>query len=39
MSYAYLRTRKSNMSPWIGGEDAWKFALKFEPKWSLFSWW
>jgi hypothetical protein len=39
MSYAYLRTPSSNMSPWIGKEDAWKFALKLEPKWSLFSWW
>ena len=40
MSYAYLRTSKSNISPWIGKEDAWKFALKLlEPKWSLSSWW
>jgi hypothetical protein len=38
MSYAYLRTPKSNMSPWIGKEPAWKFALKLEPKWSLFAW-
>jgi Carbohydrate family 9 binding domain-like len=38
MSYAYLRTLKSNMSPWIGKENAWKFALKLQPKRSLFSW-
>jgi len=30
---------KSSLSPWLGKEDAWKFALKLEPKWSLFSWW
>jgi hypothetical protein len=40
MSYAYLRTSKSNISPWLGKEDAWKFALKLlEPKRSLFSGW
>jgi hypothetical protein len=33
-----LRTAKTNTSPWIGGENAWKFALKLEPKWSLFGW-
>ena len=38
MSYAYLRTPKSNMSPWIGKEAAWKFALELEPEWSLFPW-
>jgi len=38
MSYAYLRTAKSNMSPWIGKEPAWKVLLKLEPKWSPFSW-
>jgi hypothetical protein len=38
VSYAYLRTAKTNTSPWIGGENAWKFALKLEPKWSLFEW-
>jgi len=40
MSYAYLRTPKSNISPWLGKEDAWKFALKLlEPRWSPFSGW
>jgi hypothetical protein len=38
-SYAYLRTPKSNMSPWIGKENAWKFALKLVPKSALFPWW
>jgi hypothetical protein len=38
MSYAYLRTPKTSNSPWAGGESAWKFAIKFEPKWSLFGW-
>jgi hypothetical protein len=38
VSYAYLRTAKTNTSPWIGGENAWKFAIKLEPKWSLFGW-
>jgi hypothetical protein len=38
VSYAYLRTRNTNTSPWIGGENAWKFAIKLEPKWSLFGW-
>jgi hypothetical protein len=38
-SYAFLRTPKSNVSPWIGREDAWKFRLKLIPRWSLFSGW
>jgi hypothetical protein len=38
VSYAYLRTRNTNTSPWIGGENSWKFAIKLEPKWSLFGW-
>src|SRR5262249_27934298 len=38
VSYAYLRTQNTNTSPWIGGENAWKFAIKLEPKWSLFGW-
>jgi hypothetical protein len=39
MSYAYLRTRKSSVSPWIGREDAWKFLIELQPKRSLLSWW
>jgi hypothetical protein len=37
MSYAYLRTAKTNMSPWLGREAAWKFAIELEPRWSLFA--
>ena len=38
VSYAYLRTRKTSTSPWVGGEKAWRCVIKFEPKWSLFPW-
>jgi hypothetical protein len=38
VSYAYLRTRRSNISPWAGGENAWKFGIKLEPKWWLPFW-
>jgi hypothetical protein len=38
VSYAYLRTRQTTASPWVGREAAWKFAIKLEPKWSLFPW-
>jgi hypothetical protein len=38
VSYAYLRTAKTPLSPWIGGESSWRFAIKLEPRWSLFSW-
>ena len=38
LSYAYLRTAKQTTSPWAGGERAWNFAIKLEPRWSLLPW-
>jgi hypothetical protein len=38
MSYAYLRTANQTMSPYMGGESAWNFAIKLEPQWSLWPW-
>lgn len=38
VTYAYLRTPKTTMAPWLGGEGAWNFGIKLEPKWSPLSW-
>jgi hypothetical protein len=38
MSYAYLRTPGQTISPHDGQEAAWKFGIRLEPEWSLFSW-
>jgi hypothetical protein len=38
MSYAYLRTAKQTTSPYDGGEGAWNFGIKLEPKWWLYPW-
>jgi hypothetical protein len=38
MSYAFLRTRTTTNSPYWGREDSWKFAIKLEPRFSLFPW-
>lgn len=34
-SYAYLRTPKQTVSPWMGREGAWNFGIKLESRWSL----
>jgi hypothetical protein len=38
MSYAYLRSPGQTISPHDGQEAAWRFGIRLEPKWSLFSW-
>jgi hypothetical protein len=38
LSYAYLRTARQTTSPWAGGERAWNFGIKLEPRWSLLPW-
>jgi hypothetical protein len=38
VTYAYLRTPKTTMAPWLGGEGAWNFGIKLEPKWSPLTW-
>lgn len=35
MSYAYLRTPNQPMSPFAGGEAAWRFGIELKPRWSL----
>jgi hypothetical protein len=37
-SYAYLRTPRSNMPPWLGREPAWNFAVELEPPWFVSPW-
>jgi hypothetical protein len=38
VSYAYLRTPKQTISPWLGREGAWNFGLKLEPRFPLLGW-
>jgi hypothetical protein len=38
MSYAYLKTAKQTLSPYLGGERAWNFGIKLEPRWSWLPW-
>ena len=37
VSYAYLRTRKTSTSPWVGVKGL-EVRHQIEPKWSLFPW-
>jgi Carbohydrate family 9 binding domain-like len=35
-SNAYLRTARQTQNPYNGGENAWNFGIKLEPRWSFW---